>query len=878
MKKIAYILLFAFLFDFFTPLITTFALVNFEFESGEYHVVYIKDDNSSTTCDNVSTITYSESNIEYLKSFDKYDDALKYMNTLSSTSDKTVSIIGKRKDTNDESVDKIINSEYALVDLNTTGTTMTTSNVYPSATSISAYTYINGHGAFGGVDAAFLDYNNETYRVNMKISGVSGWIKSILTLKVNEILKKYNGYEIIPLSLVRSPSYYYVNDDGNLIHKLSKKITANNCYSSSLNLGPAPNSLTPKNSDGERIKYYSFDGNYFYKTLESMLSDYKSSSTDKAVNVIPYYNYYMYSPIRTDSNITADDLKSYLESRGYTSKEKSALVGEELTFIDAENKYGVNAAIAFSTAVNESGWGTSYLAKNKNNLFGHNAFDSSVMQSASAYNNVSDGIYRHAYYYINTLFAETKDLSGNYHGSHLGNKNSGINVKYAADPYWGEKIASIYRSLDAFSDYKDYNSSKIGIKVSDTNVSVMSEAKSNSTVLYKLKSNSFSVTNIPVLILDEVKGEEINGSNIWYKIQTDALLNEERNNVIQVSKVDTLYNRTNNYGYIHSSYITLMDENVKKIYTHKEGLFGLHDLSVSEDKLVNITGYLAIRDMNNTKDKNITYDLILQNETDGSIYEKKLDRITDSSKMPYSIPSIDKYSNEYSWFNGKVDLSDIKEGNYSLYVRARSGEYEANEVLSNMLSVDIASKFTDSNNRGYQFKTNYYLKTVPIELFIRDKGLISSENTPTKDNMFNQYQDIELKDGKLNISGSSFNVGGNYSKDTNVTRKIIFENIKTYERFEYDLGYIDNGEYKITLVVPDNLDKTRGWFKNSIDLSELEKGTYAIYIKTESNISDYGELNDIFVREISSSTTIGDKKYSISVNKDQRFRLELEVK
>ena len=144
--------------------------------------------------------------------------------------------------------------------------------------------------------------------------------------------------------------------------------------------------------------------------------------------------------------------------------------------------------------------------------------------------------------------------------------------------------------------------------------------------------------------------------------------------------------------------------------------------------------------------------------------------------------------------------------------------------------------------------------------------------------MFNQYQDIELKDGKLNISGSSFNVGGNYSKDTNVERKIIFENTKTYERFEFDLGYIDDGEYPITLVVPDNLDKTRAWFRNSVDLSTLEKGTYAIYIHTKSNVNDAGELNDIFLREITSTTTIGEKKYSISTNKDKRFRLELEVK
>lgn len=874
MKKIAYVLLLAFLFDFLAPIHNVFADVVYEFNSGEYHVVYIKENDSATTCDNISTVTYNESNIEHVKSFDTYDEAYEHMKTLSSTSSKIVSIIGKRKDTNGNYVNKILNSEYAYVDLNTTGTTMTVSNVYTSATNNKAYTYINGHGAFGGVDAAFIGYNNGTSRANMKISGVTGWINSLLSLNGN----KYNGYEIIPILYVESPSYYYVSDEGNLIHKLAKKITAKNCYAASINLGVAPSSLVAKDSDGNTIKYYSFDGNYFYKTMESMLDDYKSGSTDKAVNIIPYYNYYMYSPMRTNSNITADDIKNFLASRGYTSNEKSALVGEELTFIDAEDKYAVNAAISLSTAINESGWGTSALAKNKNNLFGHSAYDSSVMESASGYKTVADGIYRHAYYYINTLFAETKDLSGNYFGGHLGNKNSGVNVKYASDPYWGEKIASMYRSIDAYVDYKDFNSSKIGIKVSDTPAPVMKEAKTDSVELYKLKSYNLNVTNIPVLILDSVEGEEINGTNIWYKIQTDALLDEEGTGVIQVSTKDNLYDRSKNIGYIHSSYITLMNENVKKIYVQKEGLFGLHNLSVNEDKTVNLTGYLAIREMDNSKNVDITYDLVLQNEDNGSVYEKSITRLTDETKFPYSIPSIDKYTNEYSWFNGNLDLSDVPEGNYNLYVRARSGIYEAKEVLSNMLSVNIASKFTDANNRGYQFRTNHYLKTVPIELFIRDDGLISNENAPTSDNMFNQYQDIELNEGKLNISGSSFNVGGDYSKNIEVERKIVFENTKTFERFEFDLGYIDNGEYPITLVVPDNHDKTRAWFKNNIDLSTLDKGIYAIYIHTKSNVNDAGELNDIFLREITSTTTVNDKKYSISVNKDQRFRLELEVK
>lgn len=868
-RKIVFILLFAFLFDIFTPFAKVIADVVYEFETGEYQVVYIKSGGSATVCDNVSTVNYDENNIELIKSFSSYDEAYTYMNTITSTDDKIVSIIGKREGSD---ANKILYSEYAYVDLNTTGTTMTVSNVYTSSTNNKAYTYINGHGAFGGVDAAFLGYENSTSRANIKVSGVTGWINSKISLNGSS----YNGFEVIPINYVKSPSYYYVSESGNIIHQLSKKITANNCYSSAINLGPAPSYLSSKDSSGNTIKYYSFDGNYFYTDMETMLNDYKNNTSDNAVNIIPYYNYYMYSPIRTTSNITSDDIKNFLSSRGYTDEEKSALVGEELTFKDAEEKYSVNAIISLATAINESGWGTSTLAKTKNNLFGHNAYDSSVMSSASGYNTVADGIYRHAYYYINTLFAETKDLSGNYYGSHLGNKNSGINVKYASDVYWGEKIAAVYRAIDAYTDYKDYNSSKIGIKVDNTDAPVMESASSTSKELYKLKSYNYSVSNIPVLILDTIEGEEINGSKIWYKIQTDALLDDEKN-IIQVSKADTLYNKENNVGYIHSSYITLMNENVKKIYVQKDGLFGLNSLTVNEDKTVNITGYLAITGINNDKNANITYDLVLVNQTTNETFEKSLTRLIDENKFPYTIPSIDNYTNEYSWFSGNVDLSDIKEGDYTLYVRARSTQYEAKEILSNMLSIDIASKFTN-NNRGYQFRTNHYLKTVPIELFIRDDGLISNENTPTLDNMFNQYQDIELKEGKLYITGSSFNVGGNYSKDTSVERTIVFENTTTFERIEYDLGYIDNGEYPITLIVPDNLDKTRAWFKNTIDLSELQVGTYAIYIHTKSNVDDAFELNDIFLRDINSTTTINDKTYSININKDSRFRLELIVK
>ena len=74
------------------------------------------------------------------------------------------------------------------------------------------------------------------------------------------------------------------------------------------------------------------------------------------------------------------------------------------------------------------------------------------------------------------------------------------------------------------------------------------------------------------------------------------------------------------------------------------------------------------------------------------------------------------------------------------------------------------------------------------------------------------------------------------------------------------------------------MNKTRDWFDSSVDLSELPKGNYAIYIKTKSNVEDYDELNDIFSRDITTSMTSDDKIYNLSINDSQRFRLELTVK
>ena len=199
---------------------------------------------------------------------------------------------------------------------------------------------------------------------------------------------------------------------------------------------------------------------------------------------MPYYNYYEYLPTRTKTHYNTENLNSYI---GYDSKinrsdyyqlvyddiaqkykwtsygswssfptNQSMLYGEGESFITSQEQYGVNAAQTLALAINESGWGRSYMAVREYNIFGHGAFDSAPDEYAASYESISAGIMAHAFNYIAKDYANP--LTGShYYGSHYGNKLSGNNVSYASDAYWGEKMAGNYYSLDKYFGFQDFS-------------------------------------------------------------------------------------------------------------------------------------------------------------------------------------------------------------------------------------------------------------------------------------------------------------------------------------------------------------------------------------------------------------------------------------
>ena len=385
--------------------------------------------------------------------------------------------------------------------------------------------YINGTY---GADAAYLGTTGNYYIFMM--SGVIGKVKS-------------SDVTLVALSNVKSYSYYYVSGE-KLYHRITGNLSQSK-YVSNLRYGKAPSYLS------QGTNYFSYDGHYFYTNYTTMISDYTSDSRAHSVNSNnPYFNYYQYLPLRSTTSYSASDLNSTINGKiSSTSKLKD--LGND--FVNNQNTYGVNALLMASIAINESGWGDSSIAKNKNNLFGLNAVDASPSQSANYYSSVSTCIEDFAETYMSKKYLNPN--GSNYRGAYLGNKASGINVQYASDPYWGEKAANYAYYLGEKLSSKDEYRYTIGIKDS---ISCMKTTPTNNLNIRNGNSTSssrlyYAANLYGVAFLLKDGNTSTNG---FYRIQSDPVLKSGR------TGIDTStgkYDFANMYAYVSTSYVTIIN-------------------------------------------------------------------------------------------------------------------------------------------------------------------------------------------------------------------------------------------------------------------------------------------------------------------------------
>lgn len=436
-------------------------------QENEYET-YIKTKQKSYNFENndlpeeVKSDLEEENNIKYfkLKTNSNYEIALAYANG-KYTFYKEAKTLEEAKsiadDIKDEYIDQniiptVINNE-GIIEYTTNSigrivkigdgisenATSFTVNLYKDSDKKSVHTYIN-HGYID--DVPILDETSTMIKI--EVAGFIGWMEKEDSQGIN-IVK-------VPINQAKNLSYYQ-NENGQLIHYISSNVEGGT--GSKRSIGRAPSFMN------SGVKYYSYDGNYFYTDIEKLISDAKVNNHSNAVNNNTFYNYYQYLSLRSKASYTAKDINTYFNNNTPTD---SVLRNTGEYFIKAQSKYGVNASAMIGVAMNESAKGTSTIAKTKNNIFGINAVDNNP-NGANYFNSIEDCIDTFATEYMTNGYLNPK--SWKYYSGHLGNKSLGCNVKYASDPYWGEKASSFMHDMNTYLFKKgrndDYNRYTIGI-------------------------------------------------------------------------------------------------------------------------------------------------------------------------------------------------------------------------------------------------------------------------------------------------------------------------------------------------------------------------------------------------------------------------------
>ncbi|WP_071460851.1 SH3 domain-containing protein [Bacillus massilinigeriensis] len=167
---------------------------------------------------------------------------------------------------------------------------------------------------------------------------------------------------------------------------------------------------------------------------------------------------YQFIDLRTKSPVTAAQINQYIAAN---ARGKSILLNKGQAFINAANKYGVNALYLAAHAIHESGYGTSQISLGKNNLFGFGAFDLTPYVGAYRFGSVEQNI-DYIAREMKATYLNPKNWK--YKGAYLGFTtktagntrvdaySEGMNFYYASDSFWGRAIANHMERILPFNE------------------------------------------------------------------------------------------------------------------------------------------------------------------------------------------------------------------------------------------------------------------------------------------------------------------------------------------------------------------------------------------------------------------------------------------
>ncbi len=623
-----------------------------------------------------------------------------------------------------------------------------------------------------------------------------------------------------PFTLTVKQSHYKVEQNGNYKDLVYYAYSGYNSTTYKSIVGPAADWMSVGST------YYSWDNHTFY--------------TDRKYTNLAgtYYNYFQFLPVRSQSEIEVQVFNDFLASKGYNAhpsssdfnslkSNESKLWNEGQTFINSQNNYGVNALLIFAMACLESGYGRSRYAVERNNLFGWSAYDSDP-DSATYFSSISQAITEHMGINIRG-YADITDYR--FFGSHVGNKGSGFNVKYASDPYWGTKIAAIAYEIDKFANgndgtLTDWNNYSLGL-ITQEGTDVKKEPSSSSTTLYNTTYGNNYQRNFTVVIQSQ-------DSN-WTKLQSTNGLYD--NGTLITHKTNGTVNGLIPYdfdrsvGYLPTSQIQNINDTTPE---PPEGTVAVGDFkqSITSFNMTSATltlfGYAYQPGIYISDLADVEHYLVLDN---GSTKQE-----IELSEIIY-----EEANYKAAGFAGlSLDLTALAVGEYQLAIKTVHSAYTEEKAITGVTAIT-----NEIGIKNYEITSNNQKTVLKI----------SEDEVTIEQEYITGLSELSLSDeGVLSIYGRAYVTGLENSKET-IAHKINIVDLKDNTLVRSVDLTSTTGDYDITLGYPQHgLDYSHAWYQGNFNIADLALGEYKLEIVTTIEGQEFKRI--LTGRDVTEDTAI----------------------
>ncbi len=606
-------------------------------------------------------------------------------------------------------------------------------------------------------------------------------------------------------------------------------------------------------------------------------------------------------------------------------------------FVNAQETYGVNALFAFCMGLLESGWGRSSIAINKNNLFGWNAVDSNPSGSADQYDNIESAVTQHMAVNLRG-YLDINDAR--FFGSHLGNKGSGFNVKYASDPYWGLKIAALAYQVDKYvsgndGSLTDYGTYSLGV-INQYDAAVKRYADVNSQTLYTTRYGATYQNDFTVILQSESNGWT--GFPTTNGVRSNGALVPHKGNGYEV------YNWQNSVGYLQSSKISKLSSGI--FDNSQIGKVPTGDVVQKvaamawKDNLITMNGQAYRPGIYVTDSNKVTQKLVVYNQYYDAKEFELTSTVSEKEQVSFKTEALDftTLAEGSYFFEICTEYSELSDYNNSFYIGALETLPETKKVGNKTFSFSVKDnvlfmsvKLSSSEEGGKEqvsFKTesldfttltegDYFFEICTEYSELSDYNnnfyIGALEILPETKKVGNKTFSFSVKDNVLfmSVKLSSSEEGGDsgdHLKSTVRQALSKFEYVDEHTLLIEGTAFINGYDFKedsevshqllltnletnevttieaVTSLAPNPINLYDGFtyskinFSASVDLAALTPGSYSVKIQIRNgDVKMYANLTSFDSNFLPEMKTLGEYRVQIVQNQLYNYRYEINI-